>query len=272
MRKDLPQLPTPSNDEELSFIRRHTEELSNYIVELAYVAGWRDKSDKSLFYNGNFSTYSIHWWVSYSITRLHVVSKGEEAAKEWKIFSRYDDGDVGVGYRRDGITRGFRANIAEYTDGMLMYFFRNMKVSASLRQCHSPFHVGRYASFNNPISFDPVVTICRPRYDRWYCDDCHERYSLPAINDHPKGPVTQPKSERAKMNDSLRWKVLERDEFMCQICGRSVMKGDDIKLHVDHKMPIAKGGKTELDNLWTLCASCNLGKRDRVVTQITMGI
>lgn len=35
------------------------------------------------------------------------------------------------------------------------------------------------------------------------------------------------------------------------------------KLHVDHIIPIAKGGKTVKENLRTLCEECNWGKRDK---------
>lgn len=65
-------------------------------------------------------------------------------------------------------------------------------------------------------------------------------------------------AERAKMSPSLRYNVLKRDHFRCQICGAT--QADGVKLHVDHIVPIAKGGKTELSNLRTLCDRCNLGK------------
>ena len=63
------------------------------------------------------------------------------------------------------------------------------------------------------------------------------------------------------MSDSLRYDVLKRDNFRCTICGRTA--ADGIKLHVDHIMPIAKGGKTEMNNLRTLCNQCNSGKSDK---------
>lgn len=67
--------------------------------------------------------------------------------------------------------------------------------------------------------------------------------------------------ERSKMSDSLRYDVLKRDGFKCRICG--VSASDGVKLHVDHIKPISKGGKTELNNLRTLCSACNLGKSDK---------
>lgn len=67
--------------------------------------------------------------------------------------------------------------------------------------------------------------------------------------------------ERALMSPSLRYDIMKRDGFRCVLCGAS--QKDGAKLHVDHIYPIAKGGKTEANNLRTLCDQCNLGKRDK---------
>lgn len=72
----------------------------------------------------------------------------------------------------------------------------------------------------------------------------------------------QMKVERIKMTATMRYQVLVRDKATCQICGAS--KKDGAVLHVDHIYPVAKGGKTTLDNLRTLCDRCNLGKKDRL--------
>lgn len=71
----------------------------------------------------------------------------------------------------------------------------------------------------------------------------------------------QKKLERLKMTDSLRYDILKRDGYKCQICGVTAKEG--AKLHVDHIKPIAKGGKTVPENLQTLCDRCNLGKSDK---------
>ena len=69
--------------------------------------------------------------------------------------------------------------------------------------------------------------------------------------------------ERAKVTDELRFKVLKRDNYRCRICGAS--SKDGVHLHVDHIIPLAKGGKTTLDNLQTLCERCNMGKSDSLM-------
>ena len=68
--------------------------------------------------------------------------------------------------------------------------------------------------------------------------------------------------QRSLMTNSLRYDILKRDGFRCQICGATA--ADGVKLHVDHIVPIAKGGKTEPSNLRTLCDRCNSGKSDKI--------
>ena len=68
--------------------------------------------------------------------------------------------------------------------------------------------------------------------------------------------------ERQMLTPGLRYDILKRDNFRCQICGRSARDG--AILEVDHKHPIARGGKTEPNNLWTLCRDCNRGKADKL--------
>ena len=67
--------------------------------------------------------------------------------------------------------------------------------------------------------------------------------------------------QRSLMTDSLRYDIMKRDHFRCVLCGRTAKEG--VKLHVDHIVPVAKGGLTVPENLRTLCDSCNLGKRDK---------
>ena len=70
------------------------------------------------------------------------------------------------------------------------------------------------------------------------------------------------KRERGKLTPKLRYSILSRDSFQCQLCGRG--QSDGVKLHVDHIIPVSKGGKTVPENLRTLCDECNIGKSDTI--------
>ncbi len=61
----------------------------------------------------------------------------------------------------------------------------------------------------------------------------------------------------ASISPKLRFSILQRDEFSCRYCGRSA---PTVALEVDHLVSVAKGGKTQADNLVTACFECNRGK------------
>ena len=47
-------------------------------------------------------------------------------------------------------------------------------------------------------------------------------------------------AEHAKVTRAMRYDVLRRDNFHCVRCGRG--KEDGVKLHVDHIVPVSRGG------------------------------
>jgi hypothetical protein len=54
-------------------------------------------------------------------------------------------------------------------------------------------------------------------------------------------------------------KVVRRDGQVCQLCGKNV---PDNELHLDHLIPVSRGGASTVDNLRVLCADCNIEKSD----------
>lgn len=74
-------------------------------------------------------------------------------------------------------------------------------------------------------------------------------------------------AERVRVMPTLRYQVFQRDGFRCLACGKH--GGDDgVILHIDHIVPRSKGGQDTLDNLQTLCSTCNLGKSNRDDTDL----
>lgn len=63
------------------------------------------------------------------------------------------------------------------------------------------------------------------------------------------------------VDKTTRARILHIAGQRCQMCGRSVAE-DQIRLHVDHKIPQGWGSDNDDDNLWALCSECNEGKRN----------
>ncbi len=57
-------------------------------------------------------------------------------------------------------------------------------------------------------------------------------------------------AEHAKVTRAMRYDVLRRDDFHCVRCGRG--REDGVKLHVDHIVPVSRGGESVMSNLQTL--------------------
>lgn len=76
----------------------------------------------------------------------------------------------------------------------------------------------------------------------------------------PRLHKTRTHRTKRSISTRLRFLVMRRDSFKCQICGRSPAKNPAVELHVDHIKAWAEGGETVSENLQTLCSVCNIGK------------
>ncbi len=70
----------------------------------------------------------------------------------------------------------------------------------------------------------------------------------------------KPAPDSGAISERLRAEVMHAAHGRCQMCG-STVKDDGVKLQVDHRLPQSWGGKTERENLWAICESCNRGKK-----------
>ena len=72
---------------------------------------------------------------------------------------------------------------------------------------------------------------------------------------------------REYISKKTRFEVFKRDGFKCQYCGKSA---PDVILHLDHIVPVCKGGGSDILNLVTSCADCNQGKSGRELSDSTV--
>lgn len=144
-----------------------------------------------------------------------------------------------------------------------------------------PYSIYRYienSSYRRMILTDPMIDvniICRKEYTTparrthtWsditynYKELVHYYEEAHKIKEQREIRSGQIEYERSLMTASLRYEILKRDGYRCQICGSTAQDG--VKLHIDHIVPVSKGGHTTPDNLRVLCDRCNLGKSDKL--------
>lgn len=73
------------------------------------------------------------------------------------------------------------------------------------------------------------------------------------------------KMQRRLATPALKESIKMRDDYTCCECGNSIYKEPNLLLEVDHIIPISKGGKTEPNNLQTLCWKCNRAKSNKIM-------
>jgi 5-methylcytosine-specific restriction endonuclease McrA len=71
------------------------------------------------------------------------------------------------------------------------------------------------------------------------------------------------KTPRIPITAKQRNRIFERCEGKCAYCSGQLLYNDP--WHIDHIVPLAKGGSNEEDNLTLACARCNAKKRDKLV-------
>lgn len=69
------------------------------------------------------------------------------------------------------------------------------------------------------------------------------------------------KNQRSLITPELRREIAARDNYTCQICDKYMPDG--VGLHIDHIVPVSRGGKTVPSNLQVLCSKCNGSKGNR---------
>lgn len=84
--------------------------------------------------------------------------------------------------------------------------------------------------------------------------ECVDDGNIPYSVEYPRENSTNGKKHRKTIPNSIRRKVFEEDEYRCKHCGSWK------NLTIDHIIPIAENGTNNINNLQTLCQSCNTRK------------
>ena len=119
-----------------------------------------------------------------------------------------------------------------------------------------------YIRYNNtnstPLNYNNFTTA-QKRSPQYYSN--HQTLGQNSMNRSINHDY--PSQRNRRVTPKMKVLVLERDNYTCQMCGKTVRDG--VKLEVDHIHPFSKGGSDDISNLRTLCQECNRGKYDMVL-------
>jgi len=84
------------------------------------------------------------------------------------------------------------------------------------------------------------------------------------------------KTPRGYISKYYRFKVLKRQNWKCKQCGvklkySSKQDFDASVAHIDHVIPLSKGGEDDIENFQALCPECNLKKSATMPSSVKSG-
>ena len=129
------------------------------------------------------------------------------------------------------------------TNNMVGKVLRNHKIVVKQK---SSYQLEDFKLFSKS-EVDELISLCEKKIDEYI------KKRGDAIWSHRK-------MNRAPISGTLRYEVLKRAAFRCELCGISA---DEKALEVDHIVPKNTGGEDSIHNYQALCYSCNASKRDR---------
>lgn len=136
------------------------------------------------------------------------------------------------------------------TDVVLHVDFKNLEMAKKYQ------HLNRVAPWKIPL--DALTVVCSRHTPKYFAA---QKY----LFKHYRKEFKQTQRDMARQRN-LRQYIADKFGYRCVYCGKSEhnvdSQGNQVKLQLDHIVPIANGGLTRVDNLQWLCRDCNLSKSD----------
>lgn len=140
--------------------------------------------------------------------------------------------------------RDSRTNVVLHVD------FKNLDMAKKYQ------YLNKVAPWKIPL--DVLTVVCSRHTPKYFAA---QKY----LFKHYRKEFKQTQRDMARQRN-LRQYIADKFGYQCAYCGKAEhnvdSQGNQVKLQLDHIVPIANGGLTRVDNLQWLCRDCNLSKSD----------
>jgi hypothetical protein len=151
------------------------------------------------------------------------------------------------------------------------HIVKNNIMGKECGQCNEWRPLTEYHKFSRmPDGLELYCKVCRKKMlsDYFQTDAGKE-------NAYKASGKRRSRMKGVKFTAHFKKEVFKRDKYICQHCGIKVhneKRNTPDKAHADHKISLFDGGDTVLDNMQTLCRTCNLskGKKSEGEYQLTL--
>lgn len=140
----------------------------------------------------------------------------------------------------------------------------NVVPRSRCRACEKAERLARYAANPEPnLTATKARRVRNPEYFREYM----RRWR--ANNRNRINELVARRSERIRnapvVEQIDRDAIVARDNSTCYLCGRQLATGD---IHIDHVVPLSRGGTHTADNLRVACQHCNNRKYNKLLEEL----
>lgn len=151
-------------------------------------------------------------------------------------------------------------NLEKVKAGQRDYYLRNKEVVIS--------KVKKYASENkekvklcNARRYDKTKDIRRKQIKKWQAENSERYKELMRIGCLNR--IARKRNAEGKYTIKDIRKLYDTQKGLCKVCNASLLDG----YHVDHMLPLSRGGDNWSTNLQLLCPTCNMQKGAQTMSE-----
>ena len=239
--------------ENISLAQRIRNSIKRDKAEICYVLGLICGSNNELI---NFNGYgyqrihNYHWASLYEDRDCLYLTVNGGISHTWLLIGRKFSSMLNEEARAWRKSKGGDKYLPIRFRSLVIDEIPQLNITKSFEFCTSE-HCQRWGVFS-----------CTSDNYKHICPDCLRiQQELDALEEQRRQEYLESGAyQRSLMTPYLREQILSRDLHTCQSpnCNYCNLEGDN--LHIDHILPISRGGKTTPQNLQVLCAKCNHDK------------